>query len=98
MNATKKITPSGDYTRRMLRRLPWLADLAPVHRPYFHGAFREPKETLTINAGDLVITPTAKSKRRPTSSKPFGKISLFLYVRFGSRAVPELRSLKLGDH
>ncbi len=98
MNATKKIEPSGDYTSRMLRRLPWLADLAPVHRPYFHGAFREPKESLTIKSGDLVVTPKAKPMGRPTPSKPFGKISLFLYVRFGSRAVPELRSLKSGGY
>lgn len=98
MNATKKIIPSSDYNKRIFRRLPWLADLAPVHRPYFQEAFREPKETFTINACDLVIRPTAKPKRRSIKRKPFGKISQFLYVRFGSRAVPELRSLKPGGH
>ena len=98
MNGTKKIIPSSAYTKRIFRRLPWLADLAPVHRPYFHETFREPKETLTINAGDLVITPMAKPMRRPSSRKPLGKTSLFLYVRFGSRAVPELRSLKPSGH
>ena len=90
MNSTKKHTPLNAYAKRNLKRLPWLADLAPVHRPFFHGAFHEPKKSITISSAQLTIQkhdPRMKIKRR----KPLGKISLFLYVRFGSRAVPELK-------
>lgn len=81
--------PHAHYIKKTM---PWLGNVAEVHKPYLSKALRNYHKPFSITTGEFVSRKQIGSKKIKRL-RPIGSLALFLFLRFGSRAVPELRHL-----
>lgn len=79
------------YAHHIKRAMPWLCNVAERHQPYVSNSLKFSRKPFLRLTGRMLATKPIGKKVKVC--RPVGPRTLFLFLRFGSRAVPDLRHL-----
>ncbi len=79
------------FTGKNNRTMPWFTKMHSSHRVYFAKALRQPK-ALSISSGAM-ISLRKEPRKKIKIKRSLGPLVLFILIRFGMKAVPDMYHL-----